>query len=101
MENVGEELRECGRLRTLRRDGEIEARELEPAAVGCFGVLPGRVVLLPTRRVGERLVRFRNALEQGLSCRVPRIDSGMMPARKPAVRPLDFDVAGSRLDAQH
>ena len=40
------------------------------------------------RRVRERLVRLRDALKQGFSRTVSRVDAGMVPPRQAAVRRL-------------
>jgi len=91
VQDLGEELGERRRLRAVRSDREIEPGELERRSRRTVHrhLSPG-VVLLPPRRVRECLVRFRDAVKQGFSRTVSRVDPGMVPPREAAVRPLDL-----------
>ena len=88
MEHVGKKLGERRRLRALRRDREIETRELERLRrAGTRRAVAAGVVFLPPRGIDERFVRFGDAMEQRFRRTVPRIDAGVVPAARAAVSP--------------
>ena len=90
VQHVGEELGERRRLRAPLGGGEIELREHERRRFHArTAVLPRRVVLPPPIRIDERLVRLDNPPKTLLGGPVTRIDTRMVAASQPAVRPLD------------
>ncbi len=101
MQDVGEELRECRRLRSPFGGGEIELREHERRRFHPrTAVLPRRVVLPPSIGINQRLVRLDNPLKHLLGGPITRVDTRMVAASQAAVRPLDVRRARLRRHAE-